>query len=229
MISCLSASRKASIDAHIAEIVKGPGAGRPSSERNCRHNWLFFLFLHGVELDLPFNLRLIASLLMLLLGLPLLLPLVLVRVVGGRDLQGFLDDEVVVLVVVLLLLVEGGQFLEDGVEHLDVHDDLGEADGFDPLLEPGLEVGQDAVEEFVVGGVAVDVVQRFFGVVGAEQEVNLHVSGLMEGVLRLVDVGVRLEGGCELGDGLALKPAFGLLQHVLQEQQLELVEQQLLG
>lgn len=117
--------------------------------------------MHGVQLNLPFVLGQIDSfsLFTFLIGLFLLLPLVLIRVIRGRNLQSFLDNQVIILIVVLFLLVESCQLLEDGVKHLYIHDDLGKADRFDPFLEPCLKVRQSAVEQFVEGGVTFDVIQ----------------------------------------------------------------------
>jgi hypothetical protein len=60
---------------------------------------------------------LLDGLLFLLVLLSLLPPLLLlIRIIGWRNLQDFLDNQIVVLVKLLLLLLEGSQFTEDGVE-----------------------------------------------------------------------------------------------------------------
>jgi hypothetical protein len=60
---------------------------------------------------------LLDGLLFLLVLLSLLPPLLLlIRIIGWRNLQDFLDNQIVVLVKLLLLLLEGSQFPEDGVE-----------------------------------------------------------------------------------------------------------------
>jgi hypothetical protein len=121
---------------------------------------LWFLDLDGLYLPRLFHFALLSALLFL------------ICIVGRRNLQNLLYYQVIVLKYVLVPLLEGGQSPENAVQQFGVDPDLGHPCRLRPFLISFLKAFIHTFEEVVVEAIAV-LVQRFLGVVAAEEQIYL--------------------------------------------------------